>query len=209
MPKKLSISWILSVGVAFLMACQQPAPSQPEGVSTGPDSTGSVVQPPAFKVGYVNSAELLSLMPELKEAEGKLERYARNKENRFNNLAQSYQNRLQELQQKGATMLPSEQEAAVKELTGMEQQLQQMQASSQQEIAMEKERLYQPILARADSVIKQLGKDGQYTFIYDGPGLLYADTTLNLLPEIARRMGLPYKGSTQADSISVPVPDAN
>lgn len=129
-------------------------------------------------------------MPEIQEADKQVETFAKGKERTFNSLASQYQTKLQDLQQNGPAMLQAQQEKAVKELQGLEQRLQQMQANSQGEVAMEKERLYQPILARADSVIKLVGEEEGFTVIYDAPGLLYVDTTLNILPKVKARLGL-------------------
>jgi outer membrane protein len=90
-------------------------------------------------------------------------------------------------------MLKSEQEKKVTELQGMEQQLQQLQANAQTDFQQEKDRLYAPIFAEADSIIKLVAKENGYTFVFDAPALLYADTTRNLLPLIKVKMGLPDK----------------
>jgi outer membrane protein len=65
-----------------------------------------------------------------------------------------------------------------------------MQMRAESDISNEKEKLYEPILAKADSIVKQIGKENGYTFIYDAAALLYADTTLNILPLVKERMGI-------------------
>ena len=161
------------LGLAFtIFSCEQGASTANSADTTAAvDSVAEEPAPPPFKVAYLNSQQLLSLMPEMQDANSALEKYARGKERSFQNLTQSYQTKVQELQQKAqsGTLLQSEQEAGVKELSQMEQRIQSMQANSQTDIARKQEQLFAPILARADSVIKLVGKEEGYTFIYDSP----------------------------------------
>lgn len=144
--------------------------------------------PSGIKYGYLNSLELLAKMPETKAADKQLEEFAKGKEASFNTLAQKYQTEMQQLQQKAQDMTRVEQEAKMKEMAEMEERLQAMQMNSQAEVAAKKEELYAPILAKADKYIKQVGKENGYVFIYDAAALLYADTSLNILPLVKRKM---------------------
>lgn len=186
---------ITAIGLFSIPGCQPKSGSGTAAVTI----SDSLPATPSIKVGYLNSLELLSQMPEIADADKAVSDFAKKKERSFNSLANQYQTKLQTLQQNGPAMLQAEQEKAVKELQGLEQRIQQIQANSQTEIAMEKERLYAPVLARADSVIKLVGQEQGYTFIYDAPGLLYVDTTLNILPMVKRRMGLDVEEEAPAE----------
>jgi outer membrane protein len=177
----MSTLWLL----AALSACQQPGPASN---SSGGSDTVLVNRGP--KIGYVNSMELLSLMPEAQSAEQELASYAQGQQNRFNSLAQQYQSKVQKFQQEAETMFRADQERAVKEISSLEQQIQEMQASSQQRVAQRREELFAPVLSRADSIIQKVAKDNGYDMIYDAPGLLYADSAMNVLPLIKAAMGI-------------------
>lgn len=194
--------FILIVFISLMAASCKPGSGTTASAVTPSVESDSTLSPSGttMKIGYVNSLELLSLMPEVKSADQKLEQFAKRKEGNFNTLAQQYQEKVKSLQEKGATMSRTEQETAMRDLQGMEQRLQQMQMGSQSDLATEKERLYAPILARADSIIKLIGKEQGYTFIMDTPGILYADTTLNLVKIVAERMGIPYKKETEKEN---------
>ncbi len=143
-----------------------------------------------IKWGYLNSLELLALMPETKQADQKLEELQRSKESAFKSLMDKYQKGAQELQEKGQDMTRIEQESKMKEMGDLENRLSQMQANSGEEIAIEKEKLYAPILKKADKYIKQVGKEQGYEFVLDATSLLYADESRNLLPAVKKKMGL-------------------
>ena len=142
--------------------------------------------------GYINSLELLSKMPEIKAADRKLEALAKQKEASFKAMMQKYQDLGQSMQANAENMTRVESEAKMKEIGELEQKLQAMQANSQEELAAEKEKLYAPILKKADAAIKKVGEEGHYAFIYDSSAgvLLYADTTKNILPIVSKKLGL-------------------
>lgn len=142
--------------------------------------------------GYINSLELLSKMPEVKAADRKLEALAKQKEASFKVLMQKYQDLGQSIQANSQNMTRVESEAKMKEVGDLEQKLQAMQTNSQGELAAEKEKLYAPILKKADAAIKKVGEEGHYAFIYDSSAgvLLYADTTKNIMPLVSKRLGL-------------------
>lgn len=161
-----------------------------EVVDTTPIQIRGVMPPNGVKYGYLNSLELLAIMPETRTADKKLAELQRSKEASFNTLAQKYQEGMRTLQEKGQDMTRIEQEAKMKEMAELEEKIQKMQMSGGDELAAEKEKLYAPIWAKADKYIKQVGKEQGYQYIFDATALLYADTTKDVLPLVKRKMGL-------------------
>ncbi|MCB0516735.1 MAG: OmpH family outer membrane protein [Chitinophagales bacterium] len=158
------------------------------------------INPPSgVKYGYINSLELLNYMPEVTEANKSLESYARKKESEFNALMKEYENKVRNLQENAQNLSPVQQQDKVKEISGIEERLQKMQMSGQEDVAREKDRLYAPIVEKANKAIKEIGAENNYTFIFDAAALLYADTTLNLMPQLKEKLGI-------ADSVGVVVP---
>ncbi|MEM9983831.1 MAG: OmpH family outer membrane protein [Bacteroidota bacterium] len=179
---------LISLFSLLWVGCESSTTASKESVVSS-DSTLQV-QAPALKVGYLNSLELLSLMPEAAEADQAIQSYAAGQERRFQKLAQEYQTKLQEVQQSGATMTPMKQQVAVQEIQKLEQQLQEMQTNSQQRIAQRRDELLAPVMARADSIINSVAKANGFDLVYDAPSLLYADSTYNIMPLVREAMGI-------------------
>ncbi|GAB4421740.1 MAG: hypothetical protein OHK0039_37000 [Bacteroidia bacterium] len=175
---------VLAIAIAFV-ACKPQTTQAP--VTAPADSTASVALP---RFGYVKSLEILSLLPDVKDAEKRLESYARSKESTFRSLAEKYQAGVADLQENGMLLPQSEQEKRVQELQALEGRLQQMQANSQGEIGQERERLYAPIMTKVDSIIKLVGKEQGFAMIYDGAALVYADSVYDITPLIKTRLGI-------------------
>lgn len=187
----LSFSMMMVLlGSQLLMSCKQaeptasaPAPAQPFD-STMQQAGGTP------KIGYVKSLEILSLLPEIKAADKKLEGFARSKESTFRSLAEKYQTGMVELQERGMLLSQADQEKKIQELQALEGQLQQMQANSQSDLGQERERLYAPIMAKVDSIIKIFGKEEGFAMIYDGSALVYGDSLYDVTPLVKIRLGI-------------------
>lgn len=196
-------TWItLALGVSLMiMSCEQPGGESQSDTPKVVKDRGMAAEP-SLKVGYINSVELLSLLPEAVEAEKSLQNYAAGQEGRFQKLAQEYQEKVADAQQRGASMTPMEQRVAMREIGELEQQLQEMQAGSQERMARRREQLLSPVLAKADSIVKVVAKEHGYDLIYDAPALMYADSAFNVMPLVKEALGLAPKSEAKADSVA-------
>lgn len=187
----MSRFWVIaSLLVVVLWGCeQQSASNESSNVAVVADSN-MVAAGPGIKIGYLNSLELLSLMPDAMEADEAIQSYAAGQERRFQNLMQEYQTKVQNIQENGASMMPMQQQVAMQEIQKLEQQIQDMQANSQQRIAVRRDELLAPVMARADSIIRMVAEQNGFDLIYDSPTLLYADSSLNVMPLVKEAMGI-------------------
>lgn len=187
----MSRFWVIaSLLVVVLWGCEQKSASnESSNVAVVADSN-MVAAGPGIKIGYLNSLELLSLMPDAMEADEAIQSYAAGQERRFQNLMQEYQTKVQNIQENGASMMPMQQQVAMQEIQKLEQQIQDMQANSQQRIAVRRDELLAPVMARADSIIRMVAEHNGFDLIYDSPTLLYADSSLNVMPLVKEAMGI-------------------
>ena len=204
--KKLIVNLVLPLGFAsatFLAGCnqknQEKAPAettktQPAADTTAPASpaSDSAKTKTAQKFGYINSAELLKVMPEAKKAEGSLNAYVRNLEKQFGALQSDYQKRITEFQSQENTMVDAVKQSRIKAITELEQRMQQSQMAGQQQIAAKREALFKPILDKAEQAIKAVGKEHQYDYIFDTStgSFIYADESHNVMPLVKAKLGV-------------------
>lgn len=144
------------------------------------------------KFGYINSAELLKLMPEAKKAEANLTTYVRNLEKQFGSLQSDYQQRITEFQSQENTMADAVKQSRIKAITDLEQRMQQSQVAGQQQIAAKREALFKPILDKAEKSIKAVGKEHHYDYIFDtsSGSFIYADESHNIMPLVKAKLGI-------------------
>lgn len=144
------------------------------------------------KFGYVNSAELLKLMPETKKAEASLQAYVGGLEKQFGGLQTSYQKQISEFQAQEKTMVDAIKQTKIKAIQDLEQQMQQSQASGQQKVAAKREELFKPILDKAEKAVKDVGKENGYDYIFDAStgSFIYAKDSHDIMPLVKTKLGI-------------------
>ena len=136
-----------------------------------------------LRIGYLNSQQILASSPEATAAQ-----------QQFDQEMQTFQAEVQQLET---------------EITGMQQRLeQQLQAKVteyqtrttqlQQLADQRRNQLIQPVMDRITVVIEALREEGQYSLILDvaAGSIISADSTLDLTPEVIRRLGTAPAAAT-------------
>lgn len=147
----------------------------------------------AQKFGYVNTALLLSELPEVKAADAELEAYQ-------TQLITEGQNQVKVFEAEYQTYLAaansgelSKVEMAQKEddLRKGQQAIQQLEREVENKIQLKRQELLNPILEIVDTEIQSLGKEGGFTFIFDMSAqgaMLYALESEDLTDQIRVRL---------------------
>lgn len=145
-----------------------------------------------LKLGYVNSLELLSLMPEIQPADTELEKYASQLDGLYSGMLQEYQNKLQDYQTNQPNWTPDTEELKIKELQDLEKRITDFQTNSQEKLGKKREQLYAPILEKADKAIKEVAEEEGYTYIFDAStgALLFADEAEDILDKVRAKLGI-------------------
>lgn len=145
------------------------------------------------KLGHINSAELLSLMPEVKDADAKLKSEAENLDKSYNDMVKEYQTKAQEIQSQLETMDDLIKETKIKEMQETEKRIGDFQMGAQEKLAKRKEELYAPILEKADKAIKSVAETEGYTYIFDsslGVILFAGSDSVDVLPQVKTQLGI-------------------
>ena len=153
---------------------------------------GSTSYAQTLKLGYINSLELLSLMPEIGPADAQLEKYAGSLDGLYSGMIGEYQNKLVDYEENVGKWTPDTEELKVKELQDLEKRIQEFQTSSQEKLAKKREELYAPILEKADKAIKEVAAEDGYSYIFDAStgSLLFADESEDILDKVIAKLGL-------------------
>ena len=147
------------------------------------------------KFGYVNTQEILAKMTDVKIANIQLDAYEKELATKgeemmlkFENQYKLYMNEVNAGQLSKIQMAAKEEELIKKqeEIKKYEQEAEMMMEKKRQE-------LYEPILEKIRTEIDNLGKEGNYTMIFDSAQclLLHAVESENLIGIIKNRLGIP------------------
>lgn len=142
------------------------------------------------KLGYINSQELLNLMPEATQADTTLARYMKSLDDAYKAMAQEGQQKLQEYQAQKDSWTPAVRETKERGLSDLQNRMQEFQQNAQDSIQAKRAQLFQPLLEKAQAAIKAVGKEGGYDYIFDGSALLYANDAENLMPKVKTKLGI-------------------
>ena len=144
------------------------------------------------KFGYIDSQELLILMPERKAAETEVQNFAKSLETQLGSMTAEYQQSVQEYQSNEATYTDLVKQDKIAEITGLEQRIQSFQQNAQQSLQTKEQELLEPILSKARKAIEDVAAEGDYTYIFDKSigSILYAKESENVLSLVKKKLGL-------------------
>ena len=146
------------------------------------------------KVAYIDLDSLQGNYEYYKVLKADFEHKQAASNNEVANIQKRYQVRAMQLQQKGAAMNPQEQQAAMKEINQMQQDLQAKKQSLDNNLYNANSKMKEDILQRIQSFLKDYNKDGRYDYIFSyEPGFMfYKDSALNVTADVVRGLNYLY-----------------
>lgn len=144
------------------------------------------------KFGYIDSQELLMLMPERKTAEAEVQEFAKSLEAQLTSMTAELQASYEEYQANESTYTDLVKQDKVAEITGLEQRIQAFQQNAQQSLQTKEQELLEPILSKARKAIEDVATEGNFTYIFDKSqgSILYAKEGENVLSLVKKKLNL-------------------
>ncbi len=146
----------------------------------------------AQKVGYVKIDSLIQLMPESQKASEEGNAFYKSLETQVMQMQNELKTKYDDYQQKSATMAPLVKATTEKDLTDLQQRIQDFQQNAQGEIQKKNAELSKPILEKANTAIKAVAKENGYRYIFDSSGgyIVYAEPGDDVLPLVLKKLGI-------------------
>ncbi len=155
---------------------------------------GNSAMAQSFKFGHINSEELITALPEFDSANVKLEAYRKELINylelmsvELNNKSDSYNKELKNL----TDLVKQTKE---QELIDLNRKIQEFQTNAQEKLQAKQVELFQPVYAKVDKAIKDVGKENGFLYVFDisKGSLLYFDETksVNVLTLAKAKLGV-------------------
>lgn len=152
-----------------------------------------------LKFGHTNSQELMTSMPETKQAQDELEKLAKTHTDRFNAMKAEYEKKYteyvensqlkKESPEKWDELTQADKET---ELQNLQQRLSSYEGLAQQKIAEKQNELLKPITEKVTNAIKDVATEGKFIYIFDISTLLYFSPTLSVdvTPLVKKKLGI-------------------
>ena len=147
----------------------------------------------AVKLGHINTAELLSQMPEMKKAQDSLNAKDAEIRNQLAEMQKEYERLMQEYQANLSTYTDLTRTAKEQEIQQTIERIQTFQNLAQTEMGKAQEALLKPIMEKANKAIQEVGKENGFTYIFDlsnGSVLFFAEDAIDVLPLVKKKLGI-------------------
>ena len=148
----------------------------------------------AQKFAYINSAEILTTMPEIKAADAEVESYQSILRKQGQQMVQDLKAKYDALDErdKRGELSPKMKNDEVESLKIEEQKLGEAQQNMSKQLQDKRHDLYQPILDKVNKAIDEIAKEAGYQFVFDTSTgiLLYADPTQDISEKVKSKLGI-------------------
>lgn len=142
----------------------------------------------AQKFGYVDTQAIMQSMPEITKANGEIQAVAQQYQNDLKAMQDELQRKAEDYDKAKATLAKADQEKREKELQDMYAKIQETSEQNQKEFQKQQQEKMMPIQQKIMTAIQNVGKAGQYTFIFEQGAALYnggaKDVTADVKAEI-------------------------
>ncbi len=139
-----------------------------------------------FRIAYIDLDSLQNNYSYYKKLKADFEKRQAAANDKITALQKKYQGRAMQLQQRGSSMTQSEQEAAMQEISKMQQDLQEEKQEVDNDLYNQNSKMKDDILNKLENFLKQYNKDGKYAYIFSyEPGFMfYKDSALNITNDV-------------------------
>jgi outer membrane protein len=145
------------------------------------------------KFGHVNSAELLSLMPERKTAAARMDSITKDVEKQLQEMMTEYRTKQEKYTNEAPKLSELVKKDKEEELTSLGTRIQNFQQQAQQSLEQQEQALIEPIVSKAKKAIETVAKENGYTYIFDtsAGSLLFWEESDNILVMVKKKLNLP------------------
>jgi len=154
----------------------------------------------AQKFGFLNSAGILSEVPEVKQAESNLKAYQEQLSKQGQQKVEALQAKYTELarKEKQGEIAPKALQEQAEKLKVEEEELAKLEQEMQNQLGQKREALLQPILDKINKAITDVAKEQGFSYIFDSSAgiLLYADEASDVSTLVRTKLGLPNPADT-------------
>ena len=142
------------------------------------------------KLGHINSQELFQIMPGRDTAQAILQKEASEIESTLKTMQGELERISNEFMQKQNEWTELIRNTKRSEIQDMQNRIQGFYENAQKQIQEREAELTKPIVDRAKKAIEDVAREGGYTYIFDGAGLLYSQDSEDIMPQVKKKLGL-------------------
>jgi outer membrane protein len=149
--------------------------------------------------GYLNSMEIIYVMPEMKEVQKKLTDYSTELDAEFKKMTEGYRKLEADYKANASKWSETIRQLKEEELVQDQQKIQRSQEAFQQDLAEKQQLLLEPLLMKADSAIKVVAKEKNLGYVFDTSknALLFAEESGDISTFVKMKLGIDPNAKPQ------------
>ena len=157
--------------------------------------TMGVTNAQELKIGYTNAEYLLGLLPEAKQIEADLRAYETQLQNQLKAKYQDLQTKIADYQANEGSYNELIKADKQRELTSLQESLQQFQTDAEQSLVTKRNQLLQPAVEKIGTAIQAVSEENGYSMVLSAgsPGfdvLLYASEKHDISKMVLKKLGI-------------------
>jgi outer membrane protein len=172
-------------------------------------TTSAQAQAP-LKIGYTSVEYVLSQMPESKQIESDLKAYNTQLEAQLKSKYTEYQTKGEAYQKGAGSMTDVVKADKEKELTALQQSIQEFQRSAEQSLQQKQQALLKPALDKLQKNIDAVAEENGYTYVLNSDGaspvLLHGPKDGDISDLVLKKMGITPGANTVKQPLATPAP---
>jgi outer membrane protein len=145
------------------------------------------------KFGHINSAELLSLMPERRVAALEMDSITKTVQKQLEEMMTEYRAKQEKYSVEAPKMSELLKKDKEEELNSLANRIQSFQQQAQGTLEEEEQRLINPIIDKAKKAIEDVAKENGYTYVFDTSigALIFWEESDNIIALVKKKLNLP------------------
>jgi len=159
---------------------------------------GSAVTVNAQKMGHINTGELLSVMPETKKAQEKMQKLQDSLNMVYAEMIREYNEKDSIIRTDSAKWTQAKKDIKFSEYQKLAEDVQQYSTKAQQWLQAKEQEVYAPVQKIALDAIQTVAKTNGYAYVFTREALLVTPTTDDLLPLVKKYLKIPETAPTPA-----------
>lgn len=147
----------------------------------------------SVKVGHVDSAAIMEIMPERTQIEQELQTYAAELQSEIQAMVAEYQSKAQDYQANEATMSNLIRQSKQKEIYDLETRINEFQNNADYALQAKQMELLNPLIEKVQNAVNAVGQEKGFTYIFDksaGAVVYIGENAIDITADVKTKLGL-------------------